>query len=112
MRTSCTSIRRWPTQLESGAVNIAGITDDYDMDIRQGNPGYVGTGTAPDVGADEFNGIALDLSPPAINYTPLGSGIVVPSRSFTNVTVTDPSGVNGAGGNSPARLLQEEQRRE
>ena len=45
------------TPLESGAVNIAGITDDFDADIRQGNPGYPGTGTAPDVGADEFNGI-------------------------------------------------------
>lgn len=41
--------------LESGAVNIAGITDDFEGDIRQGNPGYIGTGTAPDIGADEFD---------------------------------------------------------
>ena len=44
-----------PSLAESGAVNLTGITDDYDADIRQGNPGYVGTGTAPDIGADEFN---------------------------------------------------------
>src|SRR5258705_8055719 len=62
------------TLLESHAVNIAGITDDYDADIRQGNPGYAGTGTAPDVGADEFEGVAQgDIQPPAIVYSLLGS---------------------------------------
>lgn len=44
-----------PSLTESGAVNIAGITDDYDNDIRQGNPGYTGSGSAPDIGADEYN---------------------------------------------------------
>jgi len=44
-----------PSFAESGAVNIAGILDDYDAQVRQGNPGYVGTGTAPDIGADEYN---------------------------------------------------------
>jgi len=43
-----------PSVAESGAINIAGITDDFDANIRQGNVGYVGTGTAPDIGADEF----------------------------------------------------------
>jgi hypothetical protein len=43
-----------PTMLESAGTNIAGITTDFDGDIRQGNGGYTGTGTAPDVGADEF----------------------------------------------------------
>lgn len=42
------------TVAESGAVNFGGITDDFDADIRQGNTGYSGTGTAPDIGADEF----------------------------------------------------------
>jgi hypothetical protein len=46
-----------PSLTESGALNIAGITDDYDNDIRQGNPGYAGSGIAPDIGADEFNQI-------------------------------------------------------
>jgi hypothetical protein len=47
------------TAIESGAINISGITDDFDQEIRQGNPGYVGTGTAPDIGADEINEIPL-----------------------------------------------------
>lgn len=42
-----------PTLCESGASNITGVTDDFDGVIRQGNPGYTGTGTAPDIGADE-----------------------------------------------------------
>jgi hypothetical protein len=40
--------------LANGATNITGITDDFDGDTRQGNSGYNGTGTAPDIGADEF----------------------------------------------------------
>lgn len=45
-----------PSLAESGAINISGITDDYDADIRAGNTGYAGSGTAPDIGADEFTG--------------------------------------------------------
>ncbi|PBQ33136.1 hypothetical protein CNR22_15555 [Sphingobacteriaceae bacterium] len=41
--------------LESAATNITGITDDFDADIRYGNSGYSGAGSAPDIGADEFN---------------------------------------------------------
>ncbi len=89
------------TQLESGAVNVAGITDDFDGDIRQGNPGYGGSGTAPDIGADEFNGIAVDLAPPVISYTLLGNDVVAASRSLANVTVTDATGVNIAPGTRP-----------
>ena len=58
------------TQVESGAVNIATYTDDYDGDIRQGNPGYPGSGSAPDIGADEFGGFSLqgcDGTPSAAN---------------------------------------------
>src|SRR4030095_1066344 len=81
------------TLLESHAVNIAGITDDYDVDIRQGNPGYAGTGTAPDVGADEFEGVAQgDVQPPAIGYAWLVSGAVPTSRPLT-ATITDATGV-------------------
>ncbi len=88
-----------PTQLESGAVNIAGITDDFDMDIRQGNPGYVGTGTAPDVGGDEFNGTPLDLSPPAISYPPFANTLSTSNRTLTS-TITDATGVD-SGANLP-----------
>ncbi len=41
------------TFVESGAVNIAGITTDFDGNTRQGNPGYTGSGSQPDIGADE-----------------------------------------------------------
>ncbi|MBK7852321.1 MAG: lamin tail domain-containing protein [Bacteroidetes bacterium] len=52
------------TLMESGAVNITTpitITDDHDVTTRQGNGGYVGTGTAPDIGADEFEGTRPSL---------------------------------------------------
>lgn len=50
-----------PTRCESGAANIAGFTIDVDNVIRQGNTGYAGTGSAPDIGADEgeFAGIPM-----------------------------------------------------
>ncbi|MCX6230786.1 MAG: gliding motility-associated C-terminal domain-containing protein [Bacteroidetes bacterium] len=43
------------TAIDNGAVNIPTITDDIDNDIRQGNAGYTGLGTSPDMGADEFD---------------------------------------------------------
>ena len=89
------------TLLESHAVNIAGITDDYDTDIRQGNPGYAGTGTAPDVGADEFEGVAQgDIQPPAIVYSLLGSGAPHVSRTLT-ASITDATGVATTAGLRP-----------
>jgi hypothetical protein len=54
---------------ESGAANIAGLTTDYDNDIRSGNTGYAGTGTAPDMGADEYAGIAAAALAAPINFT-------------------------------------------
>lgn len=45
-----------PTQCESGGTRVTSpiaITDDYDANTRYGETGYSGTGTAPDVGADE-----------------------------------------------------------
>jgi len=45
------------TQAESGGTNVTSpitITDDFENDIRHGNVGYSGSGTAPDIGADEF----------------------------------------------------------
>jgi hypothetical protein len=89
------------TLLESHAVNIAGITSDFDAETRQGNPGYAGTGTAPDVGADEFEGIAQgDVQPPAIVYALLGSGAPNASRTFT-ASITDATGVATTAGVRP-----------
>jgi hypothetical protein len=44
------------TQAESGGqqITIPVISRDYDNEVRFGHIGYVGNGTAPDIGADEF----------------------------------------------------------
>lgn len=64
--------------VKSGGINISGITVDFDNDIRQGNAGYAGTGTAPDIGADEYAGIS---------YLPLsGSYNVGSGQTFTSLT--------------------------
>ncbi|MEO8665660.1 MAG: hypothetical protein ABI462_09200, partial [Ignavibacteria bacterium] len=88
--------------IESGAVNIADITDDFDGNVRQGNPGYTGAGTAPDIGGDEFEGSAADNTPPVITYTNLNdtlSGTV--SRIFSNVIITDSNTINVTPGLKP-----------
>lgn len=50
------------TQAESGGQPIAtpAITTDFDHEVRFGNAGYIGTGTAPDIGADEFSVMVTD----------------------------------------------------
>lgn len=47
------------TQVESGATNVTTplITLDYSAVTRAGNGGYAGTGTNPDMGAYEFEGV-------------------------------------------------------
>ena len=89
------------TQAESGAVNIATYTDDYDGDVRQGNAGYPGTstGTAPDIGADEFDGTNDNLSPD-ISYTLMAITTCLTNPTFT-ATITDASNVNTTIGTRP-----------
>ncbi len=51
-----------PSPLESAATAITGITNDYDNDVRPGPAGSTnGGGTAPDIGADEFDGIPVPM---------------------------------------------------
>jgi hypothetical protein len=50
------------TKVEGSAENITGYTDDFAGTIRQGNPGYSGTGTRPDMGAWELNGVIASCS--------------------------------------------------
>lgn len=54
------------TFAESGGRNVVGITTDVDLQTRQGNPGYVGTGTAPDIGADEISQPPCSTVSPAV----------------------------------------------
>ena len=79
------------TQTESGGTPVSApiaVTTDFDNDSRNA--------TSPDVGADEFSGIALDFNPPTIAYTPLGPTSSLTSRALTS-SITDPSGVPTAG---------------
>ncbi|MFN8243594.1 MAG: T9SS type A sorting domain-containing protein [Ferruginibacter sp.] len=87
------------TQAESGAANIAGLTSDFDGEIRQGNGGYTGSGTAPDIGADEFD-IAIDKLGPDISYIPLNDMVCL-SNPVLSATITDASGVNSTAGTKP-----------
>jgi len=75
-----------PTQIESGGIPVAGITDDFD-----GNTRNVST---PDVGADEGAFTLLDLAAPSISYTALLNTSSTSNRVLT-ATITDASGVAG-----------------
>jgi hypothetical protein len=70
------------TGVESGGMAIAGITNDFSGDIRFGNAGYSGTGFAPDMGADEFNGITNIAA---------CAGAPAASNAVSSVTSTCPS---------------------
>lgn len=78
---------------ESGAANIAGFTDDYEDDIRQGNPGYAGTGTAPDIGADEFESIVCPATP---TITGISSPAPYYAGDVITITGTNLSGITYA----------------
>ncbi|MBK6642838.1 MAG: hypothetical protein IPG39_17255 [Bacteroidetes bacterium] len=80
------------TQIESAGANISGITDDFEGDLRNV--------TTPDIGADEFAGIAADLTPPVISYTPLSFTCGTGARTLT-ASITDLSGVPTAGPGLP-----------
>jgi hypothetical protein len=85
-----------PTRTESNGQKITSpaITTDISGTIRWGETGYTGTGYGTDIGAYEFNGIAIDEVAPAISYTALTTDTLLTNRPFSNVTITDGSGVN------------------
>jgi hypothetical protein len=73
-----------PTQLESGGMTVAGITDDFDGQARN-----VST---PDIGADEGSFTLLDVTAPSITYTPAGNTTLTTNRTIS-VTITDATAV-------------------
>jgi hypothetical protein len=92
------------SQCESGGIRITSpiaITTDFESNTRFGETGYAGTGTAPDVGADEYNGIR-DIYSPIITYTNLSN-----TTSTSNYTtsswayISDRSDININSGTSP-----------
>lgn len=75
------------TQCESGGTPVTtpiAISVDYDGEARNT--------VNPDVGADEFFGQGIDLTPPSIVYTPLGNTSSTTTRTLY-ATITDFSGV-------------------
>ena len=83
------------TQAESGGVEIPGITDDFDGDVRQSNPNF------PDIGADEGDFIkAEDQIPPTISFLPLPPTCATSDRTMT-ATITDGTGVPTSGSKVP-----------
>lgn len=81
--------------LESRAI-VTNITDDIDSDVRPGPVGSVNGGaTAPDIGADEFDGIPLALDMGAVLLvTPADSGcysssevVTIRVRNFSSRTI-------------------------
>lgn len=69
--------------LESGGVVVSGFTTDYDNDARPGPAGSIyGFGTAPDIGADEFDGIHGCTTPIT------GTTVITPSANCGPASVT------------------------
>jgi len=81
--------------VNNGAQNIAGITDDYDGNVRQGNPGYTGGGTNPDIGADEYEfvpqlldvGVAALLSPLTTGCPGTADTVRIRIRNYSNQAI-------------------------
>ncbi len=82
-----------PTQIEGGGQPVGSpvfISTDYDGDTRNF--------TTPDIGADEFAGIAGQLAPPTIVYTPLSAvNACVDGVQTLTATITS----NNPGGSIP-----------
>jgi hypothetical protein len=86
-----------PTQVESGGAILATTSIDFDGNYRYGDINYTGNGTAPDIGADEFEGIKIDLTAPSIaSISLVGNACNLTSRSVTAL-ISDASGVDNAG---------------
>lgn len=82
------------TALESGGTTLASITTDFDGDSRPGPIGSINGGaTAPDLGADEFDGVPGDLAPPLISVTAVSSKDCSTTDRTFSATVSDFTGV-------------------
>jgi hypothetical protein len=80
---------------DNGATNISGIIDDIDGDIRAGNPGYTGTGYAPDIGADEYEPVL-----PPCSGSPNAGTVTASNNLLCNggsAVLTNTSASTGAG---------------
>lgn len=79
--------------IESGSIINSTLNDDIDGDIRAGITGYTGTGSAPDIGADEFAGISPAPQIFFTSVTPAFAPALCTAAARTiNATVTTSSG--------------------
>ncbi|MFL6274081.1 MAG: FG-GAP-like repeat-containing protein [Blastocatellia bacterium] len=76
------------TIIEANGADV-GVTNDFDGQTRASL-------TPVDIGADAGNFMGADLSPPAINYTPLANTSVTTNRNLM-ATITDVTGVPTTG---------------
>lgn len=84
------------TQTESGGTPVNTpivISTDFDGDVRNA--------ATPDIGADEFDGIGSDITPPSISYALLDHTLSTSNRTLSDVTILDLSGINVAPGTAP-----------
>lgn len=86
-----------PTLIESNGQTIAGFTTDFDGQTRPGPiPSVNGGAFLPDIGADEFDGVPLDILGPQITYTPFSFICDSSTRTLT-ANIADLSGVPTTG---------------
>ncbi|MFZ4523060.1 MAG: T9SS type A sorting domain-containing protein [Bacteroidales bacterium] len=82
-----------PTLLESGCLVITGFTTDIDGDPRPGPiPTRFGGGTAPDFGADEFDGVPTGL--PAMTLSGIPTNASCPALSDGAISTVAGGGVS------------------
>ncbi|MCX6303770.1 MAG: T9SS type A sorting domain-containing protein [Bacteroidetes bacterium] len=74
-----------PTQIESGGAPVASYTTDYDGDSRNT--------VKPDIGADEFAGVVMDVTAPVISYSAMANSCSLADRTLSGVMISDVSGV-------------------
>lgn len=81
------------SQIESGGITFPTIfTTDYNGVIRGGNTGYVGTGTSPDLGAFEFNGVTPSPVIVLNSVTPPATNQCITSSRLVSVSVNPSAG--------------------
>jgi hypothetical protein len=108
------------TLASNGGVAISNYNDDYFGNIRQGSTGYAGTGSAPDIGANEFNpfvacttpapgntlasvATTCPSSPVVLSLQNASTGSVVSYQWYTGPTSTGPWTAFGT--NAPAQTI-------
>lgn len=86
------------TRTESGGNNAPGVTTDIDGQLR-----VIATGpnVAPDIGADEFSGLPIDVVGPTITYTPLTATSSTGDRTLAATIKDLVSGVDVRVGANP-----------